>query len=263
MLKALFTSATGMKAQQLTVDVISNNIANANTGGFKRSQINFQDLLYVTLQRAGADVAQGLQTPSGLQLGSGVRAISTTKVFTPGVLQETRRDLDVAIDGNGFFQVTLPDGSLAYTRDGALQRDALGNLVTNEGYRLNPPITIPADAIGIQIGRDGTVSVVTAAAPETPTSVGQMQVARFANPSGLEALGSNLFRETAASGTASLLVPGTQGAGTLVQFFVEGSNVDIVSELVNLIVAQRAYEVNSRAIRTGDEMLSQTNALVQ
>jgi flagellar basal-body rod protein FlgG len=263
MLKALFTSATGMKAQQLTVDVISNNIANANTSGFKRSQINFQDLLYVSLQRAGADVAQGLQTPTGFQLGSGVRAISTTKVFTPGVLQGTQRDLDVAIDKGGFFQVQLPDGSLAYTRDGALQRDALGNLVTSEGYRINPPITIPDDATGIQIGRDGTVTITTAAAPETPTTIGQIQLARFANPSGLEALGANLFRETAASGTATLLVPGTQGVGTLVQFFLEGSNVDIVSELVNLIVAQRAYEVNSRAIRTGDEMLSQTNALVQ
>ncbi len=262
MLKALFTAATGMKAQQLTVDVISNNIANVNTSGYKRTRVNFQDLLYVKHSRPG-DAAQGASPPTGLEVGSGVRSVSTTRVFTAGVLQGTQRQLDVAIQGDGFFQVTMPDGSLAYTRDGALHPDSQMTLVTSEGYIYEPQLTLPTNYQDVSISADGTISVTTADNPTTPTQVGQLQLARFPNPAGLEAMGSNLFRPSAASGTALQVTPGQEGAGTLVQGYLEQSNVDVVTELVNLIVAQRAYEVNSRAIRTGDEMLSQVNSLIR
>lgn len=262
MMKALFTAATGMKAQQMTVDVISNNIANVNTGGFKRSRVNFQDLLYLQLGKAG-DSAQGLSRPTGLEVGSGTRPVSTTRVFGQGVLEGTQRDLDVAIQGDGFFQVTLPDGSAAYTRDGAFHVDSQLQLVTSEGYIYQPQLTVPANWQGISFGPDGVVSVTTSDAPDAPTQVGQIQLARFPNPAGLEALGSNLFRASPASGAAVQVNPGLDGTGTLVSGFLERSNVDVVTELVNLIVAQRAYEVNSRAIRTGDEMLSQVNSLVR
>lgn len=262
MMKALFTAATGMKGQQLTVDVISNNIANVNTNGFKRARVNFQDLLYVSLRKPG-DAAQGLQSPTGFEIGSGVRAVSTTRVFNQGVLEGTERQLDIAIQGDGFFQVTLPDGSVGYTRDGALNVDSQLNLVTSEGYRLEPQISLPTNLQSLIIGSDGTVSATTTDDPTTSTQLGQIQLARFPNASGMEALGANLFRPSAASGTAVTAVPGTEGVGTLAQGFIERSNVDVVTEMVNLIVAQRAYEVNSRAIRTGDEMLSQVNSLVR
>ncbi len=262
MLKALFTAATGMKGQQLTVDVIANNIANVNSAGFKRSRVNFEDLLYVTLKKPG-DASQGVGAPTGLEIGSGVRAVSNTKVFAPGVLEETQRELDVSIQGDGFFQIQLPDGSTAYTRDGALHVDSQLQLVTPEGYRVQPAITLPNNMTHVGIGLDGVISATTTDNPTAAQQVGQLQLARFANPTGLESIGQNLFRENAASGAATLLNPGQDGAGTLVQGFLERSNVDVVSELVNLIVAQRAYEVNSRAIRTGDEMLSQVNSLVR
>ncbi len=261
-MKALFTAATGMKGQQLNVDVISNNIANVNTNGFKRSRVNFQDLLYLSLKAPG-DAAQGLQTPTGLEVGSGVRAVSTTRVFTTGVLEGTQRPFDVAIQGDGFFQVTLPDGTTGYTRDGAWHVDSQLNLVTSDGYLLEPQLTIPANLSSLTIGADGTVSVITTDDETTSSQIGQIQLARFANSSGLQALGNNLWRPSAASGTAQTVNPGSDGTGTLVQNFLERSNVDVVTELVNLIVAQRAYEVNSRAIRTGDEMLSQVNGLIR
>lgn len=262
MMKALYTAATGMKGQQMTVDVISNNIANVNTAGFKRSRVNFQDLLYVNLQKPG-DSSIGVQSPTGLEIGSGVRAVSTTRVFTPGVMEGTNRELDVAIMGDGFFQVTMPDGTTGYTRDGSFHLDSQLQMVTSQGYRMEPAITVPTDTQSVSIGADGVVTVTTAASPDTPTQVGTIQLARFANPSGLEASGTNILRNSAASGTPTPVTPGTEGTGALSQYYLERSNVDVVSELVNLIVAQRAYEVNSRAIRTGDEMLSQVNGLVR
>lgn len=262
MMKALFTSATGMKGQQTQVDVIANNIANVNTSGFKRSRVNFQDLLYVNLKPSG-DSAQGVASPTAFEIGSGVRAVSTTRVFSPGALEGTQRELDVAINGDGFFQVSLPDGSTAYTRDGGFHLDSQQNLVTSEGYLLQPQLTFPPNVKSVGFGVDGIVTVTTADDPSAPQQIGQLQLATFPNPSGLEALGTNLMRQGGASGAATLMNPGEEGAGTLVQSYLERSNVDVVTELVNLIVAQRAYEVNSRAIRSSDEMLSQVNNLVR
>ncbi|MEZ6185763.1 MAG: flagellar basal-body rod protein FlgG [Planctomycetota bacterium] len=262
-MKALHTAGTGMKVQQLQVDTIANNLANANTAGFKRTQIDFQDLLYVTLQRPGLETASGVVSPTGLQVGSGARAASTTKVFSQGVISETHRDLDIAIQGEGFYQVALPDGSTAYTRDGSFRLNAEGSLVTTDGFPLVDAIAIPADTTSIQVGKDGTISVITGGAPETTTQVGQLNLARFANPAGLSSEGGNLFRETPASGSPTIGTPGGEGRGQLMQGFLERSNVEVVTELVNLIVAQRAYEVNSRAIKTGDEMLGIANSMTR
>jgi flagellar basal-body rod protein FlgG len=262
MMKALYTAATGMKGQQMTVDVISNNIANVNTSGFKKSRVNFQDLLYVRLQKPG-DAALAIQSPTGLEIGSGVRAVSTTRVFTPGVLEGTQRELDVAIQGNGFFAVQLPDGSLGYTREGSLHVDSQLNLVTSQGYRLDPQITFPQNVLNVTIGPDGLITAATSDNPDVAQQVGQLQLTMFTNASGLEAIGGNIYRPSPASGPPTEVIPGSEGSGTMVQAFLERSNVDTVSELVNLIVAQRAYEVNSRAIRSGDEMLSQVNNLIR
>ncbi len=253
MLKAFSTAATGMHAQQMMVDVTANNLANINTTGFKRSQIDFQDLLYVKLKEAGAEVASGMKSPSGLELGSGVRAASTVKVFTPGELVNTGRNLDLAILGDGFLQVSLPSGETRYTRDGALQTNADGQLVTATGYTMEPAITIPTDAVAIDIGKDGSVNVTTASG--TQSVVGTIQLARFPNPSGLSSEGDNLLAETEASGSPTTGTAGENGFGTLQTGFLEKSNVQMVTELVNLITAQRAYEVSSRAIKTGDDML--------
>lgn len=261
MLKALHTAGTGMKVQQLQVDTIANNLANANTAGFKRSQIDFQDLLYQNMQRPGLGTYSGVVSPTGLQIGSGARAASTTKVFTQGTLQETGRDLDLAIQGDGFFQVALPDGTTAYTRDGAFRLDSQGELVNTDGLKLTPNITIPQNIISLTIGKDGTVTGTTAAAPQTSTSIGQLQLARFPNPAGLSSEGGNIYRETASSGAPVVTAANASGAGQIVQKSLEGSNVEVVTELVNLIVAQRAYEVNSRAIKTGDDMLALVNNL--
>jgi flagellar basal-body rod protein FlgG len=264
MLKALYTSATGMKAQQLVVDNTANNLANVNTNGFKRSQVEFQDLLYVTNRPAGSDAAQGVQTPSSLQIGSGVRLAATTKVFSQGVLENTTRELDVAIEGDGFFQVTVPGVSEPrYTRDGALQLNANGNLVNADGFLIEPPITLPSDTLRVSIGIDGSVSATTAGQPTTPTALGVIQLVRFPNPAGLHSEGGNLYVATPASGTPQAGTPNSNGLGRLRQSFLERSNVEVVSELVNLITAQRAYEINSRAIRAGDEMLSTTNNLTR
>ena len=260
MIRSLWVAKTGLEAQQTNVDVISNNLANVSTNGFKRQRPVFEDLLYQTLRQPGAQSTQQTQVPSGLQLGTGVRPVATPRILTTGNLQNTGNPLDLAVNGNGFFQVTLPDGSVSYTRDGAFQLDSQGQVVTSNGYPLQPTITIPPNALSITIGSDGTVSVLAAGAT-APTQVGQIQLANFINPAGLQARGENLFLETAASGTAQTNVPGTNGLGALNQGFVETSNVNVTEELVNLITAQRAFEINSRSIQSSDQMLQKLTQL--
>jgi flagellar basal-body rod protein FlgG len=250
-----------MTAQQMMVDTIANNLANINTNGFKRTQIDFQDLLYDKVRQSGSEVAAGIKTPGGLEVGSGVRAAATIKVYTPGELESTGRNLDLAVMGDGFLQVTLPNGQTRYTRDGLLQTNANGQLVTPNGYTIEPAITIPIDATSVDIGKDGTVNITDASG--NSSGVGSLQLARFPNPSGLSNEGDNLLAATEASGTATLGTPGENGFGSIMSGFLEKSNVQMVTELVNLITAQRAYEVNSRAIRAGDDMLSTTNGLVK
>ena len=260
MIRSLWISKTGMDAQQTQMDVISNNLANVSTAGFKRSRAVFEDLLYQTLRQPGAQSSQQTQLPSGLQLGTGVRPVATERIFTQGNLQQTSNDKDVAIQGAGFLQVLLPDGTTAYTRDGTLQMDNQGQLVTSSGFVIQPAITIPAGAQSLTVGRDGTVSV-TLQGTAAPTQVGALQLATFINPAGLESKGENLYVETGASGTASTNTPGTNGAGILTQGYVETSNVNVVEELVNMIQTQRAYEINSKAISTSDQMLARLTQL--
>lgn len=252
MLKSLYTTATGMKAQQTMVDMIANNIANVNTAGFKKSQASFEDLLYVTSQSPTRENG----SPTGTQIGSGTRLSGTTKVYTHGTLDFTDRQLDLAIDGAGFFSVLLPDGQVGYTRDGSFQVNADGKLVTGQGYVVTPEINIPPDALDITIESTGRVTGRTAGSPDTQTPFGNLQIHRFINPSGMLSVGANIARPTDASGQPTTGNPGDQGLGLLKQGFIERSNVQIVNELVNLIVAQRAYEVNSRAIQASDQMLS-------
>ncbi len=261
MLRAFSTAATGMTAQQMMVDVIANNLANINTTGFKRSQIDFQDLLYVKMRESGAEVASGITSPSGLEIGSGVRAASTIKVFTAGEFQNTGRKLDMAIRGDGFLQVTLPNGDIRYTCDGSLQINADGQLVTTTGYSIEPAISVPTDCVSIDIGKDGSVSVTGAMG--TVSVVGTIQLVRFPNPSGLSSEGDNLLAETDASGTPTTGTAGENGFGSIQSGFLEKSNVQMVTELVNLITAQRAYEINSRAIKAGDDMLRTANQMVR
>ncbi|HEX7634723.1 MAG TPA: flagellar basal-body rod protein FlgG [Noviherbaspirillum sp.] len=260
MIRSLWISKTGMEAQQTQMDVISNNLANVNTNGFKRSRAVFEDLLYQTLRQPGAQSSQQTQLPSGLQIGTGVRPVATERIFTQGNLQQTSNDKDVAIQGQGFFQVLLPDGSTAYTRDGSFQLDSQGQLVTSSGFVVQPAITIPANATSVTIARDGTVSV-TQQGSATPTQVGALQLATFLNPAGLESKGENLYVETAASGTPSTTTPGTNGSGLLLQGYAETSNVNVVEEMVNMIQTQRAYEINSKAISTSDQMLQRLTQL--
>ncbi len=264
MMKGLFTAASGMKVQQVNVDVIANNLANVNTAGYKRTQADFQDLLYVVLKEPGAQSgAGGFTTPSGVQIGSGAELVSTTKVFTPGVLEQTERALDVAILGDGFFEVDLPNGQKGYTRDGGLRVDGAGDLVTAQGNKISPPINIEDAADkNITIAPDGTITVKNTESGVT-TTLGTLQIARFANPAGLRSGGGNLMFATASSGEPTLANPGQSGTGTLGQSMLERSNVNVVNELVNLITAQRAYEMNSRAIKAGDEMLSEASNLVR
>lgn len=254
MIRSLWISKTGLDAQQTQMDVIANNLANVNTAGFKRSRAVFEDLLYQTLRQPGAQSSQQTQLPTGLQIGTGVRPVAAERVFTQGNLTQTSNDKDVAIQGAGFFQVLMPDGSTAYTRDGSFSVDANGQLVTANGFVVQPAVTIPANAITLTIGRDGTISVTQAGA-SSPTQVGALQLATFINPAGLEARGENLYVETAASGSPSTNTPGSNGAGLLAQGYVETSNVNVVEELVSMIQTQRAYEINSKAIQTSDQML--------
>jgi flagellar basal-body rod protein FlgG len=250
-----------MTAQQMIVDTVANNLANINTVGFKRSQVDFQDLMYVRLAEPGRETAAGVPAPSGFEIGSGVRPASTLKVFTQGEMQNTSRDLDLAIQGDGFFQVTLPGGQTRYTRDGSLRINADGQLVTASGYTLEPAISIPDQARSISVGQDGTVTTFTGS-DSAPTVVGRIELVRFTNGAGLISEGDNLLAETPASGSPLPGTAGRDGMGTIQQGFLERSNVQMVNELVSLINAQRAYEINSRAIRAGDEMLTTTNRMV-
>ncbi|MDH3637801.1 MAG: flagellar basal-body rod protein FlgG [Gammaproteobacteria bacterium] len=253
--QALWIAKTGLDAQQTRMAVIANNLANVNTTGFKRDRAVFDDLLYQTVRQVGAQSSQDTQLPSGLSVGTGVRIVATEKLHSQGNIEQTEGPLDLAMQGRGFFQILLPDGAVGYTRDGSFQVNADGEVVTAAGYQLQPGISIPGNAISVTIGSDGIVSVLTPGAP-TPTQVGNIQLADFINPTGLQAVGDNLFLESAASGSPQTGIPGLNGLGTLVQGSRESSNVNVVEELVNMIETQRAYEMNSRAISTTDQMLA-------
>ncbi|WP_417670898.1 flagellar basal-body rod protein FlgG [Roseibium sp.] len=256
-MKALHIAATGMKAQELNVEVISNNVANMRTTGYKKQRADFQDLLYQNLRRMGAETSSaGTIVPTGVQIGSGVKTAATSRIMSQGTLEQTDKELDVAIRGEGFFQVQLPDGTTAYSRDGSFERDANGTLVTVDGYTIDPGITIPEDSSDLTISADGTVQVIDGAGNQA--NLGQLQLARFVNKAGLEAIGNNLYLETDASGAAQINNPGDDGFGDIQQGFVESSNVDAVTEISDLIAAQRAYEMNSKIIQAADEMYSTT-----
>jgi flagellar basal-body rod protein FlgG len=255
MIRSLWISKTGLEAQQTQMDVIANNLANVSTNGFKRSRAVFEDLLYQTLRQPGAQSSQQTEVPAGLQIGTGVQPIATERVFTQGNLQQSGNSMDVAIQGEGFFQVLMPDGTAGYTRDGAFQLNSQGQMVTSSGYPIQPAITLPASVLSVTISKDGIVSVVQSGS-STPVQVGQMQVATFINNGGLQARGENIFVETASSGAPQTNSPGSNGAGLLNQGYVETSNVNVVEELVNMIQTQRAYEINSKSIQTTDQMLA-------
>ncbi|MFM2120483.1 MAG: hypothetical protein RL722_1951 [Pseudomonadota bacterium] len=259
MMRSLWIAKTGMEAQQTQLDVVSNNLANVGTTGYKRAHAVFEDLMYQTLRQSGAQSSEQSQLPTGLQVGLGVRAVATPKQFTQGNLQQTGNTLDVAVKGNGFFQIQMPDGSTAYTRDGSFQVSATGQIVNNSGYPVMGAGQVPQDAQGITVAEDGTITFALPAGKTTPG--GQFQLANFVNPTGLEAKGQNLFIETAASGTPNSGVAGTGGLGTLSQGFLETSNVNVVEELVTMIQTQRAYELNSKAISTSDQMLQRLTQL--
>lgn len=256
--QALWAAKTGLDAQQTRMAVISNNLANVNTTGFKQSRAVFEDLLYQNVRQSGGQTSQDTQLPSGLSLGTGVRVVATEKLFTQGSILQTGNSLDVTINGRGFFQILLPDGSLAYTRDGSFQQDADGQMVTASGYAVQPGITLPSGAQSITIGSDGVVSVMLAG-QTSPSQVGSLQTVDFINPVGLQPMGENLYLETASSGTAQTGTPGVDGFGALIQGALEGSNVNVVSELISMIETQRAYEMNSKAISTTDEMMQYLN----
>ncbi len=263
MMKSLFTSATGMQAHQTVVDTTANNLANVDTTGFKRSQVEFQDLLYQTVRGAGTLGATGLEVPTGIQIGSGVRTSGISKIFSPGVVENTSNDYDVSIQGQGFFQILMPNGDFRYTRDGSFRMNSTGNLVTADGYALQPPITIPPDALSVTIGNDGTVSVISAGSPTTANVVGNLSLSRFPNPSGLSSDGRNLFEQSTASGAPLQGTPGTNGLGSLQQGFLERSNVQVVTELIRLITAQRAFDASQRAVLTSDQMLQTANGMIR
>lgn len=253
--RALWVAKTGLDAQQTRMAVISNNLANVNTNGFKKSRPLFEDLIYQNVRQVGSQTTQNTQLPTGLQLGTGVRTVATEKLHTQGNILQTENSLDVAISGRGFIQILMPNGDINYTRDGSLKLDSNGQLVTSGGLTLQPNITIPQDALSISIGRDGNVNVVQPGSP-AGNNVGQIQLADFINTTGLEPIGENLFRESVASGPPIIGTPGENELGTLQQGALETSNVNVVEELVNMIETQRAYEMNSKAISTTDQMLS-------
>ena len=260
MYRSLWIAKTGMEGQQFKLDTISNNLANVGTNGYKRGGVVFEDLMYDSLRSAGAASSDQTQLPTGLQIGLGSRVSASTRKFSQGNLQQTSNNLDVAIKGQGFFPVQLPDGSTGYTRDGSFQLDGTGQLVTAGGHVLQPGITIPANAQSVNIAADGTVNV-TLPTQATPQSVGQLQLVTFINAGGLEPRGQNLYAETASSGTPNIGTPGLDGRGALLQGYVEGSNVNVVEELVSMIATQRAYELNSKAIQTSDQMLQRLGQL--
>jgi len=254
MIRSLFIARTGLEAQQTQLDVVTNNLANVGTTGFKKSRAVFEDLMYQNLRQAGGQTSDQTRLPSGLQVGTGVRVVATERLHAQGNLTKTDNPKDVAVNGAGFFQVQMPDGSIAYTRDGSFQTDGEGQLVTASGYLVDPAIVIPQDAQSLTIGRDGVVTV-TQAGDTASVQVGQLQLATFLNPTGLQSLGENLYAETDSSGAPNLGNPGADGAGVLSQGYVEASNVNVVEELVNMIATQRAYEINSKAVTTSDQML--------
>ncbi|GAA6937143.1 flagellar basal-body rod protein FlgG [Helicobacter pylori] len=260
MLRSLYSATSGMLAQQTHIDTTSNNIANVNTTGFKKSRADFNDLFYQAMQYAGTNTSNTTLSPDGMEVGLGVRPSTITKMFSQGSPKETENNLDVAITGKGFFQVQLPDGTTAYTRSGNFKLDEQGNLVTSEGYLLIPQITLPEDTTQVNIGVDGTVSV-TQGLQTTSNVIGQITLANFVNPAGLHSMGDNLFSITNASGEAIVGNPDSQGLGKLRQGFLELSNVRLVEEMTDLITAQRAYEANSKSIQTADAMLQTVNSL--
>jgi flagellar basal-body rod protein FlgG len=260
MIRSLWTAKTGMEGQQTKLDAIANNLANVSTNGYKRGGVVFEDLMYQNLRSAGAASSEQSALPTGLQVGLGVRVAASTRNFSQGSLQQTGGNLDVAIKGQGFFQIQLPDGTTGYTRDGAFQVDPNGQLVTSNGFVVQPGITIPVNAQSVTIAPDGTIDVKVPG-QTAPQSLGQLQLASFVNPAGLVARGTHLYAETAASGTPNTDAPGSEGLGVLQQGFVEGSNVNVVEELVSMIATQRAYELNSKAIQTSDQMLQRLSQL--
>ena len=260
MIRALYSASSGMQAQQFNLDTIANNLANVNTTGFKKMRVDFQDLLYQTIRAPGTIGAQGTTIPTGVQVGYGARPVATQRIFSQGDYQQTDNPLDLVIEGDGFFQVQRPDGTVAYTRAGAFKKDGTGRVVTSEGYVLQPNVTLPPDAKNVTVGSDGTVSV-TLANQTTAQQLGTIQLASFVNPAGLQSVGRNLFTPTQASGPAITGTPGTQGMGTISQGFLELANVKVVEEMVAMITTQRAYEANSKAIQTADDMLGISNNL--
>ena len=262
MIRALYTAASGMNAQQSNIDTVANNLANVNTAGFKKSRMEFQDLVYQQIVAAGSPTSTSSESPVGLEVGLGTRAAATSRDFASGNLRATNAPFDLAIEGRGFFQVSLPSGETAYTRAGALHLSAEGTLVTSDGFSVEPQITIPENAVSVSISKAGIVSAQISGQTAVQ-EVGTIELATFQNPAGLQALGGNLFTPTTASGEATTGAPGQDGIGTVVQGFLEDSNVSVVEEMVNMILGQRAYEANSRVIRAADEMLSQVNNLAR
>ena len=260
MLRSLWTAATGMQAQALNIDVISNNLANVNTTGFKRSRADFQDLLYETLRMAGSPSSESTDVPTGIQLGHGTRPAAVQKIFIQGDYQNTENELDMAIEGDGFFQILQPDGEVAYTRAGSFKIDSEGRIVTSDGFLMEPEIAVPSDTRAISIGTDGTVSVLQGGSVES-VEIGTIELARFINPAGLNSIGRNLYLTTTASGDVVAGTAGADGFGTIAQGYLEMSNVSVVDEMVNMITAQRAYEINSKSIQTADDMLQMANSL--
>ncbi len=260
MIRSLYTGATGMSAQQKNIDNTANNLANVNTAGFKKGRIIFEDLMYQELKAAGSLTAAGVDHPTGVQEGMGVNVVAIEKIFTQGSFQFTENQLDVMIQGEGFFQVQLPDGTIGYTRQGAFKIDADGNVTTPQGYLLFPNINVPENALELSVSEDGIWSVYLPGETEE-TELGQIEITRFINPSGLKSIGENLYVESGASGTPQVSIPGEDGFGVLRQFYLEMSNVNVVDEMVNMITAQRAYEMDSKVIQTSDEMLQIANGL--
>lgn len=260
MIKSLWTAKTGLESQQTKLDVISNNLANVSTNGFKRSRPVFEDLLYQNMRQPGAQNNIQDRLPSGMQVGTGVRAVATERLHTQGGLEQTENSRDLAINGEGFFQVLLPDGTVGYTRDGSFQLNENGQMVTANGYPVEPAIFLPENALSVNVGEDGTVSVRQPGVA-VDNEVGQISVSTFINPAGLQSIGGNLYLETGASGAPNENMPGMNGAGRLFQGYVETSNVNVVEEMVNMIQTQRAYEINSRAVSTSDEMLARLSQL--
>ncbi len=258
MMRSLWTAASGMQAQVLNIDVISNNLANVNTTGFKRGRADFQDLLYETISHAGVASSAGTKVPTGIQVGHGTRSVAIQKIFMQGDYQYTKNELDMAIEGDGFFQILQPNGEVAYTRAGAFKLSSDGQIVTSDGFLMEPEISIPTDSTAISVGTDGTVSVLQAG-QTAPSEIGTIELVRFVNPAGLNSIGRNLYLSTSASGEPVTGTAGEDGFGTMAQGYLEMSNVSVLDEMVNMITAQRAYEINSKAIQAADEMLQMAN----